>query len=447
MVIRVEKLNNVSYRKRALELVSLSCSIRIKYIESKIRESRREADSVWDSFKNTGIADSVIESLYNGKLVKVDRYIQEKEYYDKVKNGEIICFSLDCECLNVDWDYVLCYIKSFLDEGKKVFFCVDGNMLRKNNDSKVNYTYTQEELDNLGKIDSLLKKYNQEGIYFNERSKCKSYYDFEKLYTYDEVKSANEQIDIIVNKIKELNLSPFETMLYIHEYITNNFIYDKEYSNIQNPRVLPGIFKYNCIVCSGFASIIKAIIDRLDDPNLKCGLVGCTYRDVESEAELQYQYSNHTHNLIYIKDELYDINGYYVEDATKNKRNVNRVKGYGVSCCLHPIEDLFHYNNIEYYQRFYNSREKNILEIAVDPLFRNPKRYKNKERIAQIYKKYKNMSVPITIDKYSRALKVVAPYFNINVDSEIEESKRVANLLFDEDATNCFVDRNLKKVI
>ena len=99
---------------------------------------------------------------------------------------------------------------------------------------------------------------------------------------------------------------------------------------------------------------------------------------------------------------------------------------------------MFHLKGIEYYQKSYYSREKNVIQVVVDPLFRNPKRYKNKERIAQIYREYKNMSLPISIETYKKGLKSIATYLDLDVDREIEESIRVASIIYDETATNCF---------
>jgi hypothetical protein len=105
---------------------------------------------------------------------------------------------------------------------------------------------------------------------------------------------------------------------------------------------------------------------------------------------------------------------------------------------MYPIEDLFHHECIEYYHRFYNSRKKNILETVVHPYFRKPSRYKNKDKIAQIVRLYKNKSTPIELEIYRKGLKVISPLIDIEVDKEIVKSIDVANILCDEDAISCF---------
>ena len=438
MIIRVEKLRDESYRKRIPYAINSYCNNRIRILNAKIKRSQVEADSIWDSFIDSGLHKSVIELMYQGKKGVLDKYIEEKKHVEDIKSGNIMYFSLDSEIKDVDWDYVLLYIENILKQGKKVFFSVDGDIDSKHNDSSINYTYTKEELDNIGRVDALLKSYNQEGVYFDEESRVTSYKNYSKVFTYDDVRYCNDRIEEIVSIIKENDFSPFETMLYIHEYVTNNFEYYDDNKGTQNPRVLPGIFKGEGIVCSGYASIVKAIIDRLDDPRLKCMIVGCTIRKPESSKELMYQYRNHTHNLIYINDEKYHLKGYYVEDASWDSRVEGREEGYGISNCMYPIEDLFHHECIEYYHRFYDSRKKNILESVVHPYFRKPSRYKNKEKVAQIVRLYKSKSTPIGVDVYRSGLSVLAPVLGLDVDKEIEKSVEVANILCDEEAISCF---------
>lgn len=446
MVIRVEKLSDDSYCRHIAKLNSTLCNLRSNYLENKIKRSQKELDSFWDSFSHMGVHRSVLESMYNSRKGVMDEYIEEKRLVDDIASGNIVYFSLDCDCLGVEWDNLLVNIEMLLQEGKIVKFCIDGDIESKSNDSSINYTYSREDLFNIGRVDCLLKRYNQEGVMFKEESRIKDYRDYKNLWSYEEVKYANDRIDEIVSFINSSDMSPFEIMLYIHEYITNNFVYDDKTNNGIDPRVLPGVFKNGSIVCSGYASIVKAIIDKLHNPYLKCMIVGCTLRRPESAEELQHQYSNHCHNLIHIKDSKYGINGFYIEDSCWDSRVEGKKDGYGISNCLYPVEDVFHHNNIEYYHRFYDSRKKNVLETVVHPYFRKPSRYKNKDKVAQLVRLYKSRSTPIELDTYRKGMEVVSPLLEVDANKEIDKSIEVASVLCDEDALNCFSRQRDKRI-
>ena len=79
---------------------------------------------------------------------------------------------------------------------------------------------------------------------------------FKRSWTLKDVVVANRSIDKIAQSIKEKKLSPFETMIFIHKYITANFAYKD--GATEECRVIPGIFKSGKIVWHGTANAIKA---------------------------------------------------------------------------------------------------------------------------------------------------------------------------------------------
>ena len=79
----------------------------------------------------------------------------------------------------------------------------------------------------------------------------------------------NKRITNIVDFIKQKQFTPFEAMIYIHNYVTS-----LQYTRGDASQIIVGALNGQEIVCSGYASIIKAIIDKLNMPGLKCDIIG-----------------------------------------------------------------------------------------------------------------------------------------------------------------------------
>ena len=94
MIIRVERLEDVSYRKRVPSIIENSCNSKLRYLNSKIKRSQQEADSVWDSFSETELHESVIESIYQGRKKVVDDLCAQRDIVNDIKLNNIVYFSL-----------------------------------------------------------------------------------------------------------------------------------------------------------------------------------------------------------------------------------------------------------------------------------------------------------------------------------------------------------------
>ena len=144
-------------------------------------------------------------------------------------------------------------------------------------------------------------------------------------------------------------------MLEIHTYITSTFRYNT--NGLESSRVLPGIFNNQEIVCSGYASLVKAIIDKLGMPELECDLVACKFVDEHNEIM-----ESHCHNLVKIRDKKYGIDGYYVEDACWDSKNESYPNGKGIANFMYPVEDLIHYKGLGFDQ--FHSKVDNLFKMV-----------------------------------------------------------------------------------
>lgn len=169
----------------------------------------------------------------------------------------------------------------------------------------------EKKLVSAGVIDKLYLQEGEEGV----------------ALTIEQVEAANKYIDVIVNEIRGMNLSPFEVAVHVHDRCSQ-FFYNWN-NKLYGSNVLADVIESGNIRCVGFATMYKAIIDELGMPELNaelCGLFG----DGKD---------GHAVNVVSIKDEKYGIDGQYMQDACFSALAVDRDKN-DFMYCLYPIDDI-----------------------------------------------------------------------------------------------------------
>lgn len=170
---------------------------------------------------------------------------------------------------------------------------------------------TERKLIDAGVVDRLYLQEGDEGV----------------ALTIEQVEAANKYIDVIVNEIRGMNLSPFEVAVHVHDKCSQ-FFYNWN-NKLYGTNVLAEVIESGNIRCVGFATMYKAILDELNMPELQakiCGLFG-TGRE------------GHAVNIVSIKDEKYGIDGEYMQDACYSALAVDREKS-DFMYCLYPIDDI-----------------------------------------------------------------------------------------------------------
>ena len=257
-------------------------------------------------------------------------------------------------------------VAELVKQGHKVNVVIDGNAAYKpiNGMERIEYTFKPLELSKLIDLNyDLFKCGMSELIKLNEFYLTEEYADLETSWDLDYVVKANAEIDRVVDTIKELKLSPYETMVYIHKYLTQNYDYGLNYpdyrfeGDLENNRSsIVAAIKNKKTVCVGFASMTKAIIDRLNLSQLKCKyqtVAGWNYRFVSiwdaiehglpirqrwQPSDLRF---SHALSLITIQDPKYNIDGMYLDDATYDCRTREFPYGRGYTFFMYPVEDMF----------------------------------------------------------------------------------------------------------
>jgi hypothetical protein len=207
---------------------------------------------------------------------------------------------------------------------------------------------------------------------------------------------------------------------------------------------------------------VKAVVDQLDMPGLKCDLVGSKI------IETPFSHQGHCHNLIHIDDPKFQIKGTYVEDAcwdSADNEEQEYARGKGYSCCLYPVEDVMHFENkTRYYNEAIDSRydsvisdsksekiKKSIKGPFKEIVYRMVEEFRT-QKTPYIVKRYGGKSEPIPITKYISGLKAVyASKYNDPQDLEkfvkrdIALSCKASPDIFSDKANNVFSKQVSKK--
>jgi hypothetical protein len=233
--------------------------------------------------------------------------------------------------------------------------------------------------------------------------------------------------------------------------------YTFKYTNgqgIETPRVLPAILNSDYIVCSGYASLVKAVVDKLDMPGLKCDFIGC-------KIVSRHKVNGHCHNIVSIKDPKYDIDGVYVEDACWDSKREGYEKGYGFGHCLYPVNDVKNFNNGKgYYNDGIDDRFSNLIINSNDfndgikrvsdtskirRKISDIKKYFKYRQIPDLIMKYGDKSEPISFEIYRKGLiELYAKFYddlnkvNELVDEQIQNSRINSIKTFNPKAYNAF---------
>lgn len=208
--------------------------------------------------------------------------------------------------------------------------------------------------------------------------------------TIDEFIAMRKNIDNIKNKINK-NLSNFEKVLYVYD-IVKKFNYNKSKDNYSmDGRQLHKIFTTNNIVCSGYSKLISQILNEL-------GIQAGIYKLITQNNEL------HTRNIVYIKDEKYNINYIYSMEPTWESAIKEE---YAYSLFLTPIDKLKEYFPKERFRQDIDvlCGNKTINEIKLIDKISLYQFFNNKDLTQQeITKTITSANKKATLDNFCQAL-------------------------------------------
>ena len=297
----------------------------------------------------------------------------------------------------------------------------------------VPYTCNEQQLQLCEEINAKIAMYGHPQLGF-------SAYTPKFYWPYTFVVEANKLIEDIVQQIKALHLTPFETMLFIHQTLgsmSNGYLdgYAKNETWAEYNRSILSYYHNQGFVCVSYAHWTKAVIDALQMPGLSCSI---ELFDGYNATTQTYKPS-HALNSIDIQDDVYGVQGTYMNDAFWSAEN--GVEGYNLATCMYPVADLEHVCLSEQGEKaFHNITPYTHKEY----LFTT-----NKPAQEESMKDYiqRTISVPIPMVKYIKgATAILHKAGGFTKEECAKNNKQIINnttlaamRIFDSEAQNTFV--------
>lgn len=198
---------------------------------------------------------------------------------------------------NFNFDYTLS--DSYMDKNNIIGF------LKENKNLPINFFCSNPEIltGNFGPKDLPNLK-----VIFKNNNETTSYEEFYNMHIF---------IKDIINFIKHYNLSPLEQVMLIYDIVkSNEYKKEDDGENYSLSRDLSKIISSKKIVCEGYSNLLNFIFDELGFYNNK---IYIRFPDKEN---------GHARNFLYLKDDKYNISGFFFMDATYDSKNEKIDKNY-----------------------------------------------------------------------------------------------------------------------
>lgn len=182
--------------------------------------------------------------------------------------------------------------------GRKILLSLEKYLEK---DTKITFATRNETLEEFKQIKAILKKHN-------------SQIEYGDIYNTDVngFTGMRATIDYYKSIINEFDLSPYEKLLYVYDLI-KSFEYKENEESPDKPRNIPDIVREGDIVCVGYAIFLKQLLLELGFGAECISLI--VYEDGDGYG--------HVRNLVYLKDDKYNIDGVYSLDATYDSKSEN----------------------------------------------------------------------------------------------------------------------------
>lgn len=256
---------------------------------------------------------------------------------------------------------------------------------------------------------------------------------------------------LVIEDIKKLNLTPLEQVLYVYD-IAKEKVYNENFDDRDKARDLHEVMNGNNIVCVGYSNYMKFILDELGQDT---GTIKVTRGS-----------GHHMRNVIYLKDDIYNINNLFLLDVTWDSKNTHDdsdkytffLKPISLIQTLKEEVDSINYKIFEFKQNqvldmIENDEDNtmcflNMITILSHKNGASVGKYisilGNKSKLLQAYKEfYEYCNSSLTIDKFIKALCNVRRIQGKSIDyntiysnvltryskEQIEEYNRIIRLL------------------
>ncbi len=234
------------------------------------------------------------------------------KYKSENSNIKFVCILSKDEILNYD---IFGNTNSIIEELKNLGLSKQDIQINVENPT---HKYTPQEWQRIKENADLLR---QQGFELG-------FEDQEKTWTIREVEIANSKIQSTAEEIKKANLSPAETLLAVYMKVTSKkYTYEDQAEHFSQSRSVYGVLNSDKIVCAGYAELFQAILDEIGNDNIQ------VYQNVVY-VERDDKKVPHQNLIVHIKDDRYQIDGWYYLDPTWDNNETT------LSYFLVPIKDI-----------------------------------------------------------------------------------------------------------
>ena len=418
-----KKISLIDIKKEDLLKIIYENDLSIsKYVDMvSIKDmSKEELIANFSDIFSEKVSSSII---YTAKLSLI-----EKEEFNQL-NNPIVYFSNKEEFTKPRVKEIINFAKQMKKTGINLNIKILSDFEKIDEKSKVAYFFTKEELKQLLYLDKKVSSIKLPNILFCEKMQ---FSNGKEDWNLEQVINANMKIDKYVEEIRRLNLTPFEAMIFIHK-IASNFVYNNDKTvTADHSSTLVGVLNGDKIVCQGYATLVKAIVDRLQLKGLSAEING--FQCTKNDNSIYF----HANNLIHINDEKYGVNGVYLEDSCWDCRNDINSQRRGLLHCLYPIQDI---SSIIKFKDIKTIHVKNAIESYYD---NSGNLYYDVE-----YRDITTLqSTPISFETYKQGYSnVLEKQGKDNIPAKVSEemaiTKKRASIRF-KNSSNCFYQENIK---
>ena len=388
-----------------------------------------------------------IIELKNKDIIQIEEYLNNEDISESSKitfTNDLISIKTEFNVLIDFWhvtfnDISLKEINKLILLSKELnmplkVFIRGGDYKKDDIREKIDLLFNNSTLEKLKKLNEyLLNNTGREIIFIESDISSNNKWNLKQIIY------AHERIQKVCDVILKFNLSPFETVAFIYKIITKSFAYKENEDDTGLARSIIGVLNTDNIVCVGYSLLIKAIIDKLDYPDLICD--GTTI-EVQIEDNLDNQFKDiinsgegHMKNLIFIKDDKYEVDGVYLLDSTYDSKRPKFPNGLGFSNFMIPVTDLIEYKDCRIKQ-YDDSYDEFLGLFGIES---------NCPDIPPVISKYESKSSPIpyeTLEKViSNTLKIIfyvedEEKLKEKVENEMDWSMIFSKSLFKNTAKN-----------
>ena len=206
------------------------------------------------------------------------------------------------------------------------------------------YLYEQNDINKLIDINSECKSLNcKTDIHLNDASGDM----FNILLARRKIENFTENLKSLTTtneQGQQVPLSPLEKYFVVFKFVANRVYNKSENFDDDRMRNWVGVLTSDQVICSGFASLLKCVCDRVFDKN---ELICYKQSVLCLENGENKDFEGHANNLILVNDPKYNIRGLFTSDACWSSASERNNMSSSFEFCLNPLSMYGNLNGLE----------------------------------------------------------------------------------------------------